>query len=79
MGDGVLRRAEVRGVCGLQAMLVSAGCASGAMLTLGSTGGLEGVLQSLAVLQSSRGLTLGARYWILESPLSADSQTKTVK
>lgn len=56
--------------CSLQAMVLSASCASGAMLTIGISGGLEGVWQSLAILQTSRGITLGGRFWLLKSPLS---------
>jgi hypothetical protein len=54
----------------LQAMLISAAAASGSMLTVGRWLGLEGVWRSLGVLQASRGVTLGLRYWFLDSPLS---------
>ncbi|KAK3281364.1 hypothetical protein CYMTET_10851 [Cymbomonas tetramitiformis] len=46
-----------------QGMVVSSALASGAMLTLGSNG-LEGVWQSLAVLQMSRGTFFGMRYYL---------------
>lgn len=46
-----------------QGMVVSSALASGAMLTLGSTG-LEGVWQSLAVLQMSRGTLFGMRFFL---------------